>query len=78
MSPSMHPSSDSPLSDMPALDATEITAPPGWALLQRRLIDAVNAAAPLMLAKYTEPGGVPYCANDVDDLYELFYNWGLF
>ena len=58
--------------------ATEISAPPGWALLQRQLIGAINMAAPLMLKKYTEPGGVPYYADAVDDLYELFYNWGLF
>ena len=51
---------------------------PEWAVLQRRLIDAVNEAAPLHLEKYTEPGGVPYYADDVDDLYEMFYNWGLF
>ena len=51
---------------------------PEWAVLQRRLIDAVNEAAPLHIEKYTEPGGVPYYADDVDDLYEMFYNWGLF
>ncbi len=59
------------------VEAAEVSAPPGWALFQRRLIDAVNTAAPLMLNKYTERGGAPYYADDVDDLYELFYNWGL-
>ena len=78
MSREMRASTDSPLSGLAAVAATEITAPPGWALLQRQLIEAANRAAPLMLEKYTEPGGVPYYANDVDDLYELFYNWGLF
>jgi hypothetical protein len=62
----------------PVITATNIEDPPAWARLQRQLIDAAGAAAPLMLKKYTEPGGVPYYANDVDDLYELFYNWGLF
>ena len=61
-----------------SVKATEITAPPGWAYLQRQLIDAINMAAPLMLKKYTRPGGVPYYVDSVDDLYELFYNWGLF
>ena len=59
------------------VEAAEVSAPPDWALLQRHLIDAINTAAPMMLDKYTERGGAPYYANDVDDLYELFYNWGL-
>ena len=64
--------------DPPVLVAAQSAPVPEWAHLQRRLIDAVNAAAPLMLARYTEPGGVPYYADDVDDLYEMFHNWGLF
>ncbi len=66
------------MAGLTAVAATEVVAPPGWAVLQRQLIDAANAAAPLMLEKYTERSGAPYYANDVDDLYELFYNWGLF
>ena len=76
----MKSGSDISTSSIPgvAAIADTATAPPPWAVLQRQLIDAVNSAAPLMLEKYTEPGGVPYFADDVDDLYELFYNWGLF
>lgn len=64
--------------DLVSVTASRKGPPPEWAVLQRRLIDAVNEAAPLHIAKYTEPGGVPYFADDVDDLYEMFYNWGLF
>ena len=63
---------------MTTITATATPPTPTWARLQRRLIDAAAAAAPLIVKKYTEPGGVPYVANNVDDLYELFYNWGLF
>ena len=63
---------------MTTITATATPPTPTWARLQRRLIDAAGAAAPLMVKKYTEPGGVPYRADNVDDLYELFYNWGLF
>ena len=60
------------------IKATEITAPPVWALMERRLIDLMEEAAPLMVKKYTELGGALYMAEDFDDLYEQFYNWGLF
>ena len=64
--------------DLVSVAASRREPPPEWAVLQRQLIDAVNEAAPLHIGKYTEPGGVPYYADDVDDLYEMFYNWGLF
>ena len=53
-------------------------APPQWALLQRQLIEVMEQAAELKVRKYSERGGVPYYADDVDDLYEMIYNWGLF
>ncbi len=58
--------------------ATEATPPPGWALMERRLIDLMEEAAPAMVRKYTERGGAFYYADDLDDLYERTYNWGLF
>ena len=60
------------------IKATEITAPPAWALMERRLISLMEEAAPLTVKKYTELGGALYMAEDFDDLYEQFYNWGLF
>ena len=60
-----------------SIKATEITPPPGWALMERNLIGLMEEAAPMMVKKYTEPGGALYYAEDFDDLYEQFYNWGL-
>ena len=64
--------------EMVSIRATEISAPPGWALMERNLIDLMEEAAPMMVKKYTEPGGALYFAEDFDDLYEQFYNWCLF
>ena len=58
-----------------SVEATEIAPPPSWALMERELINLMEEAAPLMVKKYAEPGGALYY---VDDLYERFYNWGLF
>jgi hypothetical protein len=64
--------------EMVSIKATDICAPPGWALMERNLIDLMEEAAPMMVKKYTEPGGALYFAEDFDDLYEQFYNWCLF
>ncbi len=58
--------------------ATQVAPPPGWALLERRLITLMEDAAAPMVDKYAEKGGAFYFADDVDDLYERVYNWGLF
>ena len=50
--------------DMVSIKATEIAAPPGWALMERNLIDLMEEAAPIMVKKYTEPGGALYFAED--------------
>ncbi len=64
--------------EMVSIKATDICAPPGWALMERNLISLMEEAAPMMVKKYTEPGGALYFAEDFDDLYEQFYNWCLF
>jgi hypothetical protein len=58
---------------------------PAWAALQRRLIDTIDAAAPIFLEKYTRPGGALIWQEDypgdgvwADDLYEAFFNWPLY
>ncbi len=61
-----------------SIKATEVTAPPAWALMERQLIDLMNEAAPLVVEKYTERGGALYYKDALDDLYERVYNWGLF
>ena len=60
------------------VQATRVSPPPSWALLQRQLIQTMEEAAPLMVEQYAEKGGVFYYADCVDDLYERCYNWGLF
>ena len=65
-------------SAIPTITASTSGAPPAWALLQRRLIDIMNEAAPLVAERYTERGSAPYYADDMDDLYEIFFSWGLF
>ncbi len=60
------------------ITASEVTAPPGWALMERQLISLMEEAAVLMIEKYTERGGALYYKDALDDLYERIYNWGLF
>ena len=64
--------------NMTTIRATEVSAPPAWALLERQLIALMEEAAPMMAEQYAEKGGVLYYEDDLDDLYERFYNWGLF
>ena len=66
----------------PILESSAPTNPPSWAVLERALIDAIDAAAPIFLEKYTRPGGAliwqeEYPGDGVwaDDLYEAFFNW---
>jgi hypothetical protein len=66
------------LPDLPTITATQTASPPTWALLQRQLFEVMEQAAELKVRNYSERGGVPYYADDVDDLYEMIYNWGLF
>ena len=66
------------LPDMVTVSATEVAAPPAWALMQRELIALMEEAADVMMAKYADPDGVIYFADDIDDLYERVYNWSLF
>jgi hypothetical protein len=66
----------------PILESATPTDPPPWAVLERELIRAIDAAAPVFLDKYTRPGGAliwqeEYPGDGVwaDDLYEAFFNW---
>ena len=64
--------------EMPAIAASRPTAPPTWALLQRELFSLMEEAAPEYFASGTEASGTAIWADDIDDFYEAFYNWGLF
>ena len=59
---------------------------PAWAILERRLIDAMNETPSLVMEKYVQPNGHmlwppsdDYTSIDaLDDMYESFHNWPLF
>ena len=56
------------LPDLVSIKATQVSAPPGWALIERELISLMEEAAPIVVKRYTERGGVLYFADAVDDL----------
>ena len=63
--------------DIPTLPASRTSAPPTWALLERKLIALMERGATMMSKKYAERGGQWYWYDDLDDHYERSYNWGL-
>jgi len=70
---------------MLTIAAHQRTHLPQWAILERRLIDAMNQAASIYAQKYTNPGGALIWRSDypgdgvwADDLYEAFHNWPTF
>ena len=44
-------------SDIPTLTASHTSAPPTWALLERKLIALMERGATMMSKKYAERGG---------------------
>ncbi|MEW6750540.1 MAG: hypothetical protein AB1505_06130 [Candidatus Latescibacterota bacterium] len=66
------------LPELPCLAATRQTAPPAWALLERQLIALMEESGRLFARRYFERGGGTLLAEDLDDLYEQTYNFGLF
>ena len=66
------------MSDIPQIAAHRVGAPPAWALLERNLISQMEEAARYRFRQCTERGGAILYAEDFDDLFEQFYNWGLF
>ena len=67
-----------PLPPLPTIKGHALTAPPAWALLERELFALMEDAARLYAREYFEAGGATLMAEDVDDLYEQCYNFGLF
>lgn len=67
-----------PIPGLTSIRATAVSPPPGWALKERHLMGLMERGTRLMVEKYAERGGVWFFADDVDDLYEMCYNWGLF
>ncbi|MBK8504827.1 MAG: hypothetical protein IPL46_23020 [Saprospiraceae bacterium] len=66
---------DSPMIEMPAIRATKIQGPPDWAIMQQRLIAAMEEAGDFYWDRFTYPGGSTISEGPYDDLYEMFYNW---
>ena len=64
--------------DLARVKANDISPPPGWALMERRLIADMEESADYFTSKYTYPDGNVYYTQDVDDIYEIRHNWGLF
>ena len=65
------------LSTYDIIKATRVSPPPGWAILQRELIQLMEAAVDLAAKKYSRPDGTPYRVDDVDDTYEAHSYKGL-
>ena len=73
------------MNDVPTVSSQTPTDAPAWAVLQRRLIAAIDEAAPVFLEKYTRENGELIWRRGpqdddtwADDLYEAFFNWPLF
>ena len=66
------------LPSLPTVRAHAVDAPPAWALLERQLFELMEASARFYTSEFFEPGGATLFAEDVDDLYEQCYNYGLF
>jgi len=65
------------LNGLQTIRATDVVAPPGWALKQLELMKVSETAAMVVAEKFAEKGGVLYYKDDLDDLYEPFFNWSL-
>ena len=63
--------------DLVNVKATRVSAPPTWALLERKLISLMEKGAHMMGRKYAERSGAWYWSDDLDDYYERSYNWCL-
>jgi len=59
------------------MTASQVKAPPTWALMERQLIALMEKSAAAMSRKYAERSGAWYWSDDLDDYYERSYNWCL-
>ena len=61
--------------NFPTISADSIESPPDWAIMQRRLIRAMEEAGDFYWDRFTNEGGSTINEGPYDDLYEMFYNW---
>ncbi len=59
------------------IKATEVKAPPAWAVMERQLITLMEESAHIVVRKYAERGGTWLWSDDLDDYYERSHNWCL-
>ena len=62
-----------PAGTMPFIQATELKVPDAWAVMEQNMIRVMEDASDLKIKRYTEPGGAPYFADAIDDLWEMFF-----
>ena len=60
------------------IEASNLQAPPSWALIQRELLRFMEEATEYAFQKYDRPDGVPLNVQDADDAYEAHSYRGLF
>lgn len=69
------------LPGMVTVESNVPVSPPGWAVLERKLLDVMSEAALKYTEKYTRSGGTLIWKTEgrasVDDLFESFYNFPL-
>jgi hypothetical protein len=63
------------ISQLPRIEATQVKAPPEWAIVQRQLIRTMEEAAPFFIDRFMREDGSIYGEGPYDDVYEMFYNW---
>jgi hypothetical protein len=67
--------------DLKIIESNVPMAPPGWAVLERKLLEVMSEAALKYAEQYTRSGGTLIWKTDggasVDDLFESFYNFPL-
>jgi len=63
------------ISQLPRIEASEVKAPPEWAIVQRQLIRTMEEAAPFFVDRFMREDGSIYGEGPYDDVYEMFYNW---
>ncbi|SDL60206.1 hypothetical protein [Kriegella aquimaris] len=60
---------------IPVIEANTIESPPDWAIMQRKLVKAMEEAGDFYWDRFTHEGGSTIGEGPYDDLYEMFYNW---
>ena len=55
---------------IPGIRATQIAAPPEWAVVQRQLISTIESTTDLFVENFQDAAGNEHFVHDVDDVYE--------